>query len=129
MRQATVLVADDWSHTLTGKFNLVGAYNTDISIPLDPTLAAQLVFLFIVETSTDDPFQKLEVHVALPGGDSRHLVLPLHQFVLRPSDQRRWCVRYPLLFLNPLLRPGPIEATVIHEKGTISTAAPFIIMP
>ena len=34
----------------------------------------------------------------------------------------------PLLFTTPILRPGPVEAKVIHEKGEISTAAPFIVL-
>lgn len=127
MRQATVLIADDYTYSLSGKFNLTGVYSTDISIPTDPTFAAQLIFLFVIETDPDDLFQKLELHVALPGGDSRHLVLPLPKFVPTLSDQRRWTLKYPLLFTNPILKPGPIEATVLHEKGTISTAAPFIV--
>src|SRR5262249_25575422 len=28
----------------------------------------------------------------------------------------------------PILRPGPVEAKVIHEKGEIHTAAPFIVL-
>ena len=39
-----------------------------------------------------------------------------------------WCLKYPLLFTTPILRPGPVEAKVIHEKGEISTAAPFIVL-
>jgi hypothetical protein len=34
----------------------------------------------------------------------------------------------PLLFTTPILRPDPVEAKVIHEKGEISTAAPFIVL-
>jgi hypothetical protein len=127
-RQATVLVADEVTYTLNGKLNVFGIYTNDIHIPVEPSYTTQLVFLFIIETSPDDPYQKLELHVELPGGDSRHLPLGLSQFELGRSDQRRWCLKYPLLFNNPILRPGPIDARVIHEHGEISTAAPFIVL-
>jgi hypothetical protein len=127
MRQASVLVSDDFTQTLSGKFNLFGAYTTDIRIPFEPYIGNQLVFLFLVETSPDDPFKSLELHVVLPGGDSRHQPLALEKFTPGMADQRRWSLKYPLLFASPILNTGPIEATVIHEKGTISTAAPFIV--
>ena len=127
-RQASVLVCDDFTYTLSGKSNLLGVYTTDIVIPLDPTYANQLIFLFLIETSPDDPYLSLALHVVLPGGDTRHLALETTRFVPTVADQRRWSLRYPLLFANPILRPGPVEAAVLHEKGTISTAAPFIVL-
>jgi hypothetical protein len=127
-RQATVMVADDWTTSVNGKFSISGIYGTDINIPADPFVAGQLVFAFIIETAPDDPYQSIELKVELPGGDTRNLVLPLSRFVPGQADQRRWCLKHPLLFSNPILRPGPIEAKVIHEKGEISTAAPFIVL-
>jgi hypothetical protein len=127
-RQATVLVSDDWSFSLNGKSSAFGIYSQDIVIPKDPTEAIQLVFLFIVETAPDDPFQTLEVAVELPGGDSRRLAIGLPGTILSVSDQRRWCTKFPLLFARPILRPGFIEARVIHEKGEISAAAPAIVL-
>ena len=128
MRQASVIVSDEFTHSLSGKFNLFGTYTTDIRIPFEPYLGNQLVFLFLIETSPEDLFQRLELHVVLPGGDSRHQSLALDKFTPGLADQRRWSLKYPLLFASPLLNAGPIEATVIHEKGTISTAAPFVIV-
>jgi hypothetical protein len=127
-RQATVLVADEMTYSLSGKFNVFGVYTTDINIPSDPSFTTQLVFLFIIETSPDDPYQKVELLVQLPGGESRHLPLTISNLRLGAADQRRWCLKYPLLFNSPILRPGPIEAKVIHERGEISTAAPFILL-
>jgi hypothetical protein len=126
MRQATVIVSDEFTYTLNGKQNVFGMYTGEIQIPSDPFIGHQLVFLFVIETSPDDPYQRLALHVELPGGDSRNLELPINKFVPGISDQRRWCLKYPLLFSAPILRPGPIEAKVIHEQGEISTAAPFI---
>jgi hypothetical protein len=129
MRQASVMVADELTFSLNGKFNVFGVYTTAIHIPADPSHTTQLIFLFIIETSPDDPYQMLSLHVQLPGGDSRFLSLSIPN--LRPGladQQQRWCLKYPLLFQNPILRPGPIEAKVIHEKGEILTAAPFIIL-
>ena len=127
-RQASVLVADDWTTTLSGKITIQGIYGTDLYIPADPFFANQLVFVFITETAPDDPFEKLELYVQMPGGDSRHLPINLSRLVQGLADQRRWCLKHPLLFTNPILRPGIIEAKVIHEKGEISTAAPYVTL-
>jgi hypothetical protein len=127
-RQATVLVADDWVTALSGKVTISGVYGTDMSIPVDPFMASQLVFAFVIETSPEDPYQSIEIRVTLPGGDTRSLHLPVGKFISGEADKKRWCLKYPLLFRNPVLRPGPIEAKVIHEKGEIITAAPFVIL-
>jgi hypothetical protein len=127
-RQATMIVADDWVTTISGKVNISGIYGTDISIPVDPFTASQLVFAFIIETSPEDPYQSLEIRVTLPGGDTRNLHLPISRFKDGEADKIRWCLKYPLLFANPILRPGPIEAKVIHEKGGIKVAAPVVIL-
>ena len=126
-RQATVLVSDELTFSLNGKTNAFGIYTNDIIIPKDPTEGIQLIFMFIIETAPDDPFQTLEVVVELPGGDSRRLAIPLGT-ILSVSDQRRWCTKFPLLFARPILKPGFIEAKVVHERGEISTAAPAIVL-
>jgi hypothetical protein len=126
-RQATVIVADDATYSLSGKLNIIGAYATDITIPNIPTVATQLVFVFIVETEPDDPYKHLAVRVELPSGDARQLQLPLHTFVSGEADKIRWCVKYPMLFQAPILTPGPIVTSAIHENGMILTAAPVII--
>jgi hypothetical protein len=127
-RQATVLVSDEWTYSLNGKTNAFGIYTNDIVIPKDPTEGFQLIFMFIIETAPDDPFQTLEVAVELPGGDSRRLPIGLPGTILSVSDQRRWCTKFPLLFARPILKPGFIEAKVIHERGEISAAAPAIVL-
>jgi hypothetical protein len=127
-RQATVFVADEFTYSLSGKFNVSGVYGTDIQIPSDPFLANQLVFVFIIEASPQDPYQRITLQVTLPGGDSRHFDVPLDRAVAGAADQRRWTLKYPLLFTTPILRPGLVEAKVIHEKGEIVTAAPFIVL-
>ena len=128
MRQASVIAADEATYSVSGKINIFGIYVTDLSIPTDPTFASQLVFIFFIETEPDDPFQKLELHVELPGGDMRHV--PLFIPNLRPgmADSIRWSLKYPLFFQNPILRPGAVIATVIHEKGILSPAAPYIVL-
>jgi hypothetical protein len=128
MRTASVIVSDDCTYSLNGKISLFGIYNTDIRITSDPTYAFQLVFTFIIETEPYDPFRTLTTLVTLPGGDSRYLDLFPTHLVPGIGDQRRWWVKSPLLFPNPILRPGFIEAKVIHEQGEITTAAPAIVL-
>jgi hypothetical protein len=128
MRQASLLVADEATLTLSGKLNIFGIYPTDITILSDPTSARQLVFAFFVETDPDDPFQRLELHVALPGGDERHMIVSLPSLRDGQADKIRWSLKFPLLFQNPRLKPGPIKATVTHEKGILTPAAPVIVL-
>jgi hypothetical protein len=129
MRQATVLVSEDLTYALNGKMNIQGVFTTDIGIPFEPYLASQLVFVFLVETTPDDPYKTLELSVELPGGQ-QNLRQPIMVRTLRPSagDQLRWSLKYPLLFSGPILRPGPIIAKVIHDKGEISAATPSIVL-
>jgi hypothetical protein len=127
-RQATLVVADDASYTLTGKINLSGIYPTDINIPRNPTFAGQLVFMFVIETEPNDPYRQISLRVELPGGDSRQLELQVGTFKDGESDKIRWCLKFPLLFQNPVLRPGPIAASVIHDKGIILTVAPSLVL-
>jgi hypothetical protein len=54
MRQASILLADDWTASIGGKASIVGLYGTDLYIPIDPYFATQLVFVFIVETEPND---------------------------------------------------------------------------
>jgi hypothetical protein len=130
MRQASVLLADDWSVSLNGKVSVFGLYGTDIYIPFEPYISTQLVFVFLVETEPNDPFKSLALSVKLPGGDPRVLGLPIETFVVGKTDKEsRWMLKYPFLYSMPVLQQGQIEAKVIHENGEIiCKAAPFIIL-
>src|SRR5215469_533653 len=46
----------------------------------------------------------------------------------RATRRNGRCPKYPLLFTTPILRPGPVEAKVMHERGEVYTAAPFIVL-
>jgi hypothetical protein len=129
MRQASVIICEDVTYTLSGKMNIQGMFTTDIGIPFEPYLGNQLVFVFLIEASPDDPYQTLELSVELPGGQQR-LRHPINVPALRPAagDTLRWSLKQPLLFPSVVLHPGPIIAKVIHDKGEITTAAPFIVL-
>jgi len=127
-RQASLITADDTTLSITGKLNITGVYATDISIPTDPMIASQLVFIFIVETDPDDIYQKLDLRVDLPGGDFRQVPVNLTALRIGEADKIRWSLKSPLLFQNAILKPGPIIATAIHEKGVLQPAAPFIVL-
>jgi hypothetical protein len=125
-RRATVLVADELLVSLNGKFNLLGMYAADILIPANPTTAAQLVFLFLIETDVEDPFRSLTLEVSLPGSTPNRLeVGPLPTVSVLPG-RRQWNIRWPFLIPLPVLRPGHIEAKVVHEKGELIASAPWI---
>src|SRR5437867_2225769 len=80
-RQATVIVSDELTSSLTGKLHILGAYTGDIIIAADPTSVGQLVFLFIMESDPDDPFKKIELRVELPGGSSTGIQIPVQLFM------------------------------------------------
>jgi hypothetical protein len=127
-RQASLLAADEVNFSISGKINVFGIYTTDINIFTDPSSTTQLVFLFVIETDPDDPYQEITIRVDLPGGDTRQQVLAVKNFRDGAADKIRWSLKQPLLFQGPILRPGPIVAQVIHEKGILFPAAPFIVM-
>src|SRR5262245_55481142 len=125
-RQASLIVSDDFFVSLTGKFIVHGVYTTDIIIPVDPTPVHQLVFVFHVETDIDEPFERLRLQVTLPGQDRPTAVEVPNLKVLPTPERTRWLTRFPLLMPQPVLRPGRIDARVIHEKGEIIATAPWI---
>lgn len=124
-RQASVLVSDDLYVSLIGKFIINGLFTTDIVIPIDPTIAVQLVFLFQIETDIDDPFEKLQLQVTLPGQPPTTADIQLAPFI-PAAGRTRWLLHWPLLVRQAVLRPGRIEAKVIHERGEILTTTPWI---
>jgi len=129
MRQASLLVADEIYYNLHGKAILQGIYHGDLTIPADPSVAPQLIFFFMGETDVSDPFQTLAVEVTLPGAEPvRNFVGVMPpEFVTNASAGRtRLYFRHPLLIQAPVLKPGKIDAKVIHEKGEISVGAPWI---
>jgi hypothetical protein len=126
-RQATLLVADDARIALTGKFDISGIYTSDIMILTDPTVAPQLVFLFLVETDLSEPFKSLVIEIKLPGSDPIRLPpLVIPPIGPAPSGRTRQLYRWPQLVQSALLRPGKIEAKIIHESGEIVIGGPWI---
>ncbi len=129
-RQATVLLADDMAVSLVGKINLTGIYTSDIFIPLEAVTVAQLVFLFSLETDLNDQFQHIKLQITLPGEPPKEMNVPILPAAYVPG-RTRLLMRHPFLIQQVVLRPGPIEARVIHDKGQIEiTSLPWIsLMP
>lgn len=128
-RTASVLVADEMYFNLIGKAILQGIYHTDLAIPTVPSVAQQLLFYFMVETTVDEPFQTLEVEVSLP--ESPPIRQPIHVFpaaalIAANPERTHLYYRHPMLIPNPSLRPGKIVAKVIHESGEIIVATPWV---
>ncbi|MGB7019021.1 MAG: hypothetical protein WBD80_07475 [Xanthobacteraceae bacterium] len=131
-RQAAVLIADEIFYNLQGKAILQGIYHSDLIIPTDPTLAPQLLFFFIIETDVSEPFHSLNVQVTLPGNPpvSNVVFVPPPQLItphIQPG-RTRFYFKHPLLILSPKLRPGKIEAKVIHETGEIPVSTQWIVL-
>ena len=123
-----MLVADEIYFNLHGKAILQGIYHGDLLIPTVPSSAPQLLFYFMMETEVTDPFRSLTVEVKLPDiPPIRNQVLVT--FPIPPSTHEgrtRLFYRHPLLVQAPTLRPGRIEAKVIHDSGEIAVGAPWI---
>jgi hypothetical protein len=134
-RQATLLIADEIYYNLHGKALLHGIYSNDLVIPISPTTAAQLLFFFIIETDIAEPFQSLSVEVTLPGMPpvQNMVFIPPPQFVTAQAKsfnppRTKYTARHPLLIPSPTLRPGRIEAKVIHEAGEIALTSQWITL-
>jgi hypothetical protein len=127
LRQASVIVADDMSISVLGKFNLIGGYTADIIIPTDPSFVAQLIFLFSIETGVDEPFTRIQLEVALPTQQPSHLDVQVPGINQMVAERPYLLIRQPFVFQNAILRPGQIGAKVIHDNGEIElTALPLI---
>jgi hypothetical protein len=130
-RQATVLVCDDLLISLNGKLTVVGMYTGDILVPSESPLSLpQLVFLFVIEGTTDSPLRSLTLEVRLPGDDPKQNLIPIPVTGIQVDrGRKRWILNMPFPISPALLRPGRIEARVIHEEGEISVRAPWIVTP
>jgi hypothetical protein len=128
-RQASLLVADEIFYNLQGKAILQGIYHADLSISADPSTGTQLLFFIMAETDASDPFESFAVEITLPGSAPFRQEVPVvpPPIIIAASPGRtRFYIRHPVLMLAPILRPGRIEAKVIHEKGEIQVTAPWI---
>jgi hypothetical protein len=135
-RNASVLIADDMTISLVGKINLIGIYTADIIIPTDPLFIPQLLFLFFLETGRDDLFQRIQLQVTLPGQSTAPgqptavMDVPVPAVAPVPEGRIGYFLRQPFLLQHVLLRPGRIEAKVVHEKGEIYVQSlPWIVLP
>jgi len=128
-RLVSVLVADEIYYNLNGKAIIQGIYNSDLSILHDPTPAPQLVFYFMAETDLSEPFRSLRAEIKLPGAEPISGSIPvMWPIPAVPSDRTRMFVRWPVLAPNPILRPGRIEAKLVHESGELIATAPWITL-
>jgi len=130
-RQANLIVADEIYYNLHGKAILQGIYHSDLTIQVNPSFSPQLIFYFMAETDIASPFRTLTAEVTLPGNppvrNSVNLVPP-EAFANVDRSRSRAYYRHPLLVQAPLLRPGRIEAKLIHESGEIAVGAPWIVL-
>jgi hypothetical protein len=127
-RRAAVLVADEVLFALNGKAYLQGIYTGDITIVGNAMPLPQLIFMFIVETGITKPFNSLVLQAIVPGNPPAKLVVPPELQAVHPVAGRdRIIIRFPLVVPMPVLRPGRIDARVLHEDGEIEVGAPWII--
>ena len=127
-RQAMLLVADEIFFNLTGKAILNGIYTGNLLIGPATGFVPQLVFFFMVETDLSDPFRSLQAEVTFPESAPITSTVPVTWPIpLSPVDRTKFSVRWPMLLQNLTLRPGKINAKLIHESGEIIVSAPWIV--
>jgi hypothetical protein len=126
--KAAFCICDETLISLNGKFNAVGIYVSDIAIPVAPSTVSQLAFLFHIEFSLADPCRSLTVEIILPGEEPRRMPVPFKLAEPIPKNRTRFNIRWPFLIQLPVLRPGRIEAKVIHDKGQIIAGYQWIVM-
>jgi hypothetical protein len=126
-----MLVCDDLLYTITGKLNLIGIYTTDIGIPVEAHVAAQMIFLFNIEGDlSEQPKDGLHFELQMPGEEAKTLTVPVPVLTAPAAPGRtRWFARIPFLVQPVVLRAGQIKATIKHEPGEdIAVAGPWITL-
>jgi len=130
-RQASLLVCDDLLFSINGKWNLLGIYTSaDISILTESATIPQIIFLFMIESDVDDPFEKISVEVTLPGQPPALAEMPASALPSSPPPpgRTRQLYKLPLFIQGAILNPGRVDAKVVHEKGEIAVAGPWITL-
>ena len=117
----TMLVADDVRYEHNGKLIIVGAYTTDISIPVEPLLVPNMVLLFSMEAERSERPASISFDVTLPGDQTKSLKIPL-RWSDGPipeiyKDRRRWTIKVPFVLGSVSLRTGPIEARAYFDEN------------
>jgi hypothetical protein len=126
-RQASLLVCDDLLVSMNGKFTALGVYSNDIVVPAEGASLFQLVFLFIIETASDDLFTSLKIEIVLPDQEPVRAEVPVASPAIPiPRERKAWLIRWPLLLSQPFVKPGRISAKIIHERGEIPVSAPWV---
>jgi hypothetical protein len=85
--------------------------------------------VFTIETPISDPFKSLTLRVSFPGSEPIEMIAPTGTPLRAGSDSRRRQIVYrlPLLTPQPILRPGRIVATVIHENGEMEAGSFWVV--
>ena len=82
----------------------------------------------LAETDIADPFRTLMGEITFPESSPIRYPIPvLWPTTPQPPDRTRLFARWPILTPTPILRPGKINAKIIHESGEIAVVAPWII--
>jgi hypothetical protein len=128
-RKASVFVCDEVLFSLTGKVTISGMYTQDIVISGEEQQIGQLAFFFTIETPKSEPFKSLLLKIAFPGSDPIQTPAPVTTQPNFSNDDRRKSIihRQPLLIPLPILRPGRIVASVVHESGEIEAGGFWVV--
>jgi hypothetical protein len=128
-RRATFFICDDLLIALNGKLSISGMYTGDLVISSDQTVLTQLVILVQIETPIEKPFRYLRLQALFPG-ESGPKTLDAPQPIpaaIAVQGRTTAILRLPFLIPQPILRPGPIEVTIVHDEGEISAGEQWII--
>jgi hypothetical protein len=118
--KASVFACDEVTVSLNGKLNAFGIYNTDITIPTDSFLMAQMIFVFLIDFKLQSSLPELKLHVKFPGDAVRETVLsppPIEKLAV--LGRKNVKITYPFLLNNIELKAGNIEVKVFNEDEEI----------
>jgi hypothetical protein len=85
---------------------------------------------FTIEADIDDPLDQITIELTLPGEETLSIPSPPISAPSWPANQEkrsRQILRVPAMLNFPRLNAGKIQAKIIHNKGEISVATPWII--
>jgi hypothetical protein len=128
-RKASAFVCDEALFSLSGKITISGMYTQDILIAGNEQQISQLVFFFTIETPISQPFDFIKLRATLPASEPVEVApaITMPQTLSADPRRRQIIFRLPMLIPMPVLRPGRMVASVIHEGGEMEAGGFWIV--
>lgn len=122
---ASMIICDDLRMEVTGKLFLIGVYPGNIGIPVEGSIAGQLMFFFSFDCPIEDTPANITFEIILPGERPEQATVSVN----RPEPDgkhTRWFMRQVIAVQGKTLRAGKILARVTADNAEVDISSPWI---